>query len=148
MASQEVDMVKAQAVAEYSSYLKPYQCAVCFCPTTTRCSLCKSARYCPSMVALVSVKLFTGDKVTRMNAILQLILQHTEIYGEDFGVEGEFKDSPKASLLEEGEDDNGEHSRGVPTEFASSSASAFADTNLSDDFDPDMARSATSPKKT
>ncbi|GLU13053.1 hypothetical protein SLE2022_297000 [Rubroshorea leprosula] len=137
-------MVKAQAVAEYSSYLKPYQCAVCFCPTTTRCSLCKSARYCSGKCQIIHWRQGHKDECYPSTDFAT----HKEIYGKDFGVEGEFKDSPKASLLEEGEDDHGEHSRGVPTEFASSSASAFVDTNLSDDFDPDMARSATSPKKT
>ncbi|KAE8715814.1 Ubiquitin carboxyl-terminal hydrolase 17 [Hibiscus syriacus] len=45
MVSHESAVVEAQATAEYGYYPK-YQCAVCFAPTTTRCSRCKSVRYC------------------------------------------------------------------------------------------------------
>ncbi|KAK8672929.1 hypothetical protein V6N13_111286 [Hibiscus sabdariffa] len=45
MVSHESAVVEAQATVEYG-YVPKYQCAVCFAPTTTRCSRCKSVRYC------------------------------------------------------------------------------------------------------
>ncbi|XVF15286.1 hypothetical protein REPUB_Repub09cG0137900 [Reevesia pubescens] len=45
MASHEAAVVEAQAAVDYGYYPK-YQCAVCVAPTTTRCSQCKSVRYC------------------------------------------------------------------------------------------------------
>ncbi|KVH88052.1 Peptidase C19, ubiquitin carboxyl-terminal hydrolase 2 [Cynara cardunculus var. scolymus] len=39
--------VSPSASAPLGSPLKPqYKCAVCFCPTTTRCAKCKAVRYC------------------------------------------------------------------------------------------------------
>lgn len=44
MVSHETAVVEAEASVEYTCYPN-YQCAVCFAPTTTRCSQCKSVRY-------------------------------------------------------------------------------------------------------
>ena len=44
MVSNETAVVEAQTATEYTCYPK-YQCALCFAPTTTRCSKCKSVRY-------------------------------------------------------------------------------------------------------
>lgn len=42
------------AAAASSVSLKPqYQCAVCFCPTTTRCSKCKAVRYCSGKCQII-----------------------------------------------------------------------------------------------
>ncbi|KAK6125856.1 hypothetical protein DH2020_040404 [Rehmannia glutinosa] len=50
---EEAEIAKLQAIEEYNSFPQPqpqlenqYYCAVCHCPTTTRCSRCKAVRYC------------------------------------------------------------------------------------------------------
>lgn len=43
--SKESTMVEFDAIYEYKSLPRLHQCAVCFCPTTTRCSRCKSVHY-------------------------------------------------------------------------------------------------------
>jgi ubiquitin carboxyl-terminal hydrolase 36/42 len=47
LAEEEAARVEAEAVVEYtySAAVTPHQCAVCFSPTTTRCSRCKAVRY-------------------------------------------------------------------------------------------------------
>ncbi|KAB2094241.1 hypothetical protein ES319_A02G143500v1 [Gossypium barbadense] len=52
MVSHETAYVEAQATVEYGYYPK-FQCAVCFAPTTTRCSQCKSVRYCSGKCQIV-----------------------------------------------------------------------------------------------
>ncbi|CAM6117054.1 unnamed protein product [Calypogeia fissa] len=50
VAAEEARREEAEALAEYSSMVatRTYHCAVCLNPTTTRCSRCKTARYCSS----------------------------------------------------------------------------------------------------
>ncbi|GLT70694.1 hypothetical protein SLA2020_427550 [Shorea laevis] len=145
MASQEAVMVEAQSMAEYSGgYLKPYQCAVCFCPTTTRCSRCKSVHYCSGKCQIIHWRQGHKDEChPQTDFPTQKLFR---IYSDDSGVEGEFKASPNASLPE-GEDDDGERARGIPMKFATSSASPLADSTLSNDFAPDMPKSAARPEK-
>lgn len=47
---EEAEIAKLQAIEEYNSHPNPqletqHYCAVCHCPTTTRCSRCKAVRY-------------------------------------------------------------------------------------------------------
>lgn len=49
LASEEAARAELESAAEYGSVVvsaaaRP-QCAVCYCPTTTRCSRCKAVRY-------------------------------------------------------------------------------------------------------
>ncbi|XP_043709597.1 ubiquitin carboxyl-terminal hydrolase 17-like isoform X2 [Telopea speciosissima] len=51
LASEEAVRAELEAAAEFGvavsvSVARPFQCAVCYCPTTTRCSRCKAVRYC------------------------------------------------------------------------------------------------------
>lgn len=47
MASEEAAMAEVEATVQYGpvSVVGQYQCAVCYSPTTMRCSQCKLARY-------------------------------------------------------------------------------------------------------
>ena len=48
LASEEAARVEFEATVSYSAAPVPrnlYQCAVCYCPTTTRCAQCKAVRY-------------------------------------------------------------------------------------------------------
>ncbi|XP_062154833.1 ubiquitin carboxyl-terminal hydrolase 17 [Alnus glutinosa] len=48
IASQETAMAEVEATVEYTSMpvVRRFQCAVCYNPTTRRCSQCKAVRYC------------------------------------------------------------------------------------------------------
>ncbi|KAF6141817.1 hypothetical protein GIB67_031884, partial [Kingdonia uniflora] len=79
MVAEEEARIEHEAVVDYyvpvsvAVGARHSQCAVCYCPTTTRCSRCKAIRYCLILtlalacivIALVNVKLFIGDKATR-----------------------------------------------------------------------------------
>ena len=48
MASEEAALAEVVVGASYDSSVmvsNPYQCVVCYCPTTRRCSQCKAVRY-------------------------------------------------------------------------------------------------------
>lgn len=55
LAEEEAARVEAEAVVEYtySAAVTPHQCAVCFSPTTTRCSRCKAVRYCSGKCQII-----------------------------------------------------------------------------------------------
>ncbi|KAF2283902.1 hypothetical protein GH714_017041 [Hevea brasiliensis] len=53
MVSRESAMAEFDAVYEYKSLPRSHQCAVCFCPTTTRCSQCKSVHYCSGKCQII-----------------------------------------------------------------------------------------------
>ncbi|PIN16971.1 Ubiquitin carboxyl-terminal hydrolase [Handroanthus impetiginosus] len=60
---EEAEIAKLQAMDGYSSPPPPpapqqqlekrYYCAVCYCPTTTRCSRCKAVRYCSGKCQII-----------------------------------------------------------------------------------------------
>ncbi|KAL8549234.1 hypothetical protein ACS0TY_008182 [Phlomoides rotata] len=58
---EEAEMSKLQAVDVYYSSSSsppaqienPYYCAACYCPTTTRCSQCKTVRYCSGKCQII-----------------------------------------------------------------------------------------------
>ncbi|WCJ31971.1 Ubiquitin carboxyl-terminal hydrolase 17 [Euphorbia peplus] len=55
LVSKESAMVEFEAVYQYSSSSasKAHQCAVCFRPTTTRCSKCKAVHYCSGKCQII-----------------------------------------------------------------------------------------------
>lgn len=70
VSEEEAEIEKLQAVEEYNSPFspvaapppptpppsqieKPHYCAVCYCPTTTRCSKCKAVRYCSGKCQII-----------------------------------------------------------------------------------------------
>lgn len=55
LAEEEAARVEAEAVVEYFYVpaVTPPQCAVCFSPTTTRCSRCKAVRYCSGKCQII-----------------------------------------------------------------------------------------------
>lgn len=55
LAEEEAARVEAEAVVEYtySAAVTPLQCAVCFSPTTTRCSRCKAVKYCSGKCQII-----------------------------------------------------------------------------------------------
>uniref|UniRef100_A0A2P2L7B5 Ubiquitin carboxyl-terminal hydrolase 17 n=1 Tax=Rhizophora mucronata TaxID=61149 RepID=A0A2P2L7B5_RHIMU len=62
LASEEAARAELEATISHAAVSVPvspnnYQCAVCYCPTTTRCARCKSVRYW-YVHFLLTVKLF------------------------------------------------------------------------------------------
>ncbi|XP_062100253.1 ubiquitin carboxyl-terminal hydrolase 17 [Humulus lupulus] len=55
MASEESAMaeVEARALCDPVVVSMPHQCVVCYCPTTMRCSQCKSVRYCSGKCQII-----------------------------------------------------------------------------------------------
>ncbi|KAL8476267.1 hypothetical protein ACS0TY_028802 [Phlomoides rotata] len=55
---EEAEIAKLQAIDEYNSQPNPplethISCAVCYCPTTTRCSRCKAVKYCSGKCQII-----------------------------------------------------------------------------------------------
>ncbi|XVE55596.1 hypothetical protein DITRI_Ditri03aG0171700 [Diplodiscus trichospermus] len=56
LASEEAAKAELEASFEYATVSIPrtyHQCAVCYCPTTTRCARCKAVRYCSAKCQIV-----------------------------------------------------------------------------------------------
>ncbi|OUZ99787.1 Ubiquitin carboxyl-terminal hydrolases family 2 [Macleaya cordata] len=55
MASEEAERAEIEAAYEYGtvSVVGQYQCALCYSPTTTRCSRCKAVRYCSGKCQII-----------------------------------------------------------------------------------------------
>lgn len=57
LASEEAARAEIEASASYSNPSPPashgYYCAVCYCPTTTRCARCKAVRYCSGKCQII-----------------------------------------------------------------------------------------------
>ncbi|XP_065880330.1 ubiquitin carboxyl-terminal hydrolase 17 [Euphorbia lathyris] len=56
LASEEAARAELEATVSYSTVSLPsniYQCAVCYCPTTTRCARCKAVRYCTGKCQII-----------------------------------------------------------------------------------------------
>ncbi|XP_077212938.1 ubiquitin-specific protease 16 [Tasmannia lanceolata] len=55
LASEEAARVELEAAFEYSGTVisNRQHCAVCYCPTTTRCAQCKSVRYCSGKCQII-----------------------------------------------------------------------------------------------
>ncbi|XP_044501614.1 ubiquitin carboxyl-terminal hydrolase 17-like isoform X3 [Mangifera indica] len=51
--AEESLMVESEAASQYNCMPGFYQCAVCFLPTTTRCSRCKAVRYCSGKCQII-----------------------------------------------------------------------------------------------
>ncbi|XP_012081651.1 ubiquitin carboxyl-terminal hydrolase 17 isoform X2 [Jatropha curcas] len=74
LVSKESALVEFEAVYEYSSFPKPHQCAVCFCPTTTRCSQCKSVHYCSGKCQIVHWRRGHKDQCRPLTTAMHLKL--------------------------------------------------------------------------
>ncbi|KAJ6919780.1 ubiquitin carboxyl-terminal hydrolase 16-like [Populus alba x Populus x berolinensis] len=56
LAAEEAARAEFEAAASYGTVpvvTNNYQCAVCFCPTTTRCARCKAVRYCSGKCQII-----------------------------------------------------------------------------------------------
>lgn len=146
VASEEAAVIEAQAFSEYSCYLKPHQCAVCFCPTTMRCSGCKSVRYCSGKCQIIHWR--GGHKDECHPATDSAARKQFDMYSNDSGVEDEFRASLKTSLAEEGEDINVEYEQGTHKDFSTSGSPLSSGVHLSNDFDSGAPKKAAGFKRT
>ncbi|XVF59091.1 hypothetical protein PTKIN_Ptkin07bG0247000 [Pterospermum kingtungense] len=101
MVSHETAVVEAQASAGYSCYSK-YQCAVCFAPTTTRCSQCKSVRYCSGKCQIIHWRQGHKDECCPPT---NFAVKQSGIHHNDSEVESVFKTSSDTSSVIEDDDD-------------------------------------------
>ncbi|OMO56266.1 Peptidase C19, ubiquitin carboxyl-terminal hydrolase 2 [Corchorus capsularis] len=104
MVSHETAVVEAQSTAEYCYYPK-YQCAVCFAPTTTRCSKCKSVRYCSGKCQIMHWR--QGHKDECRPPADFAVMKESGMHSNDSEVESVFKTSSDTSSVVEEEDDDG-----------------------------------------
>ncbi|KAK6237921.1 hypothetical protein QUC31_003390 [Theobroma cacao] len=101
MVSHEAAVVEAQATNEYGYYPKN-QCAVCFAPTTTRCSQCKSVRYCSSKCQIIHWR--QGHKDECRPPTDFAVTKQCGIHSNDFEVERIFRTASDTSSVV-GDDD-------------------------------------------
>ncbi|XWS33387.1 hypothetical protein CRYUN_Cryun22dG0077900 [Craigia yunnanensis] len=102
MVSHEAAMVEAQASAEYGYYPK-YQCAVCFAPATTRCSQCKSVRYCSGKCQIIHWRQGHKDECRPPTNFAEI--KQSGIHSNGSEVESVFKTSSDTSSVVEDDDD-------------------------------------------
>lgn len=103
MVSHETAYVEAQATVEYGYYPK-FQCAVCFAPTTTRCSQCKSVRYCSGKCQIVHWRQGHKDECHPATDFAAKKQSGIQSYGSE--VESAFKKSSNPSSVVENGDGN------------------------------------------
>ncbi|KAK3030734.1 hypothetical protein RJ639_036538 [Escallonia herrerae] len=83
LAAEEAARAEAEAAADYSSVdapapapavtcRPPYQCAVCFSPTATRCKRCKAVHYCSGKCQIVHWRLGHKDNCRPFTTINQI----------------------------------------------------------------------------
>ncbi|KAJ4827956.1 hypothetical protein Tsubulata_032831 [Turnera subulata] len=70
--SRESDLAEFHSVYEYSALPKPHLCAVCLCPTTNRCSGCKSVRYCSGKCQIIHWRQGHKDECERLTSKMHL----------------------------------------------------------------------------
>ncbi|XP_021274587.1 ubiquitin carboxyl-terminal hydrolase 17 [Herrania umbratica] len=104
MVSHEAAMVEVQATGEYGYYPK-YQCTVCFAPTTTRCSQCKSVRYCSGKCQIIHWR--QGHKDECRPPTDFAVTKQCAIHCNDSEVESIFKTASDTSSLVEDDDIDG-----------------------------------------
>ncbi|XWS29585.1 hypothetical protein CRYUN_Cryun24cG0041600 [Craigia yunnanensis] len=127
MVSHEAAVVEAQAAVEYGYYPK-YQCAVCFAPTTTRCSQCKSVRYCSGKCQIIHWRQGHQDECRPQTDFAATKQSGSGIHSNDSEVESAFKTSSDTSSVVEDDGNLMPHADAKATHnaFAPSSSSSLA----------------------
>ncbi|XP_043712601.1 ubiquitin carboxyl-terminal hydrolase 16-like isoform X2 [Telopea speciosissima] len=83
LASEEAARAELEAAVEYGaavSVAREFQCAVCFCPTTTRCSRCKAVRYCSGKCQIIHWR--QGHKDECRPQSTPISISHVNDFGE------------------------------------------------------------------
>ncbi|MBA0855146.1 hypothetical protein Goshw_009800 [Gossypium schwendimanii] len=84
LASEEAARVELEATIEYGAVSiswNYHQCAVCYCPTTTRCARCKGVRYCSAKCQIIHWR--QGHKEECHPPAIAIHQSHDE--GSDYG---------------------------------------------------------------
>ncbi|KAG7994178.1 hypothetical protein I3843_01G043900 [Carya illinoinensis] len=117
MASEEAALAEVEATVEYTSMpvVRRYQCAVCYSPTTMRCSQCKIVRYCSGKCQIMHWRRGHRDECCPQLGALEY--QDKSDFGGKAGLE-------KQSEIFD--------TKGLHTAFASSGSSPSACFSLSD----------------
>ncbi|XP_022775014.1 ubiquitin carboxyl-terminal hydrolase 17-like isoform X2 [Durio zibethinus] len=123
MVSHETAVVEAQAAVEHGSYPK-YRCAVCFAPATTRCSQCKSVRYCSGKCQIIHWRQGHKDECRLPTDFAAR--KQSGIHSNDSEVESTFKTSSDTSSVIEDDDGNL-----MPDADAKATCNAFAPSSSS-----------------
>ncbi|PON38803.1 Ubiquitinyl hydrolase [Parasponia andersonii] len=73
MASEESAMAEVEFTALYDPVVapRPHQCAVCYSPTTMRCSQCKSVRYCSGKCQIIHWRQGHKDECRPPTSLMQ-----------------------------------------------------------------------------
>ncbi|KAF8377353.1 hypothetical protein HHK36_030730 [Tetracentron sinense] len=110
LASEEAARAELEATVEYGGTVSiswQFQCVVCYCPTTTRCSRCKAVRYCSGKCQIIHWKQGHKEECHLPSATIQFngegsdsgpnaeLQEQFEIYGNSFAIEGKLCAKPK-----------------------------------------------------
>ncbi|KAI9165768.1 hypothetical protein LWI28_020069 [Acer negundo] len=108
VAAEESFMAEVEFANQYIPMPKLYQCAVCFSPTTTRCSRCKAVRYCSGKCQILHWRQGHKDEccpttmpLNEGNDIIGLAAspQQFKIPGNDSEIAGKFEARSNASSM-------------------------------------------------
>ncbi|KAM4128695.1 hypothetical protein ACJW30_02G186500 [Castanea mollissima] len=150
MASQEAAMAEVEATVQYGpvSVVGQYQCAVCYSPTTMRCSQCKLTRYCSGKCQILHWRQGHKDECCPPIATMpfeeesdfdgkSILERQSEINGNNFGV---IRSGTKDELEKPLSDD-------VATDMVGTAVSSNESTNVVNYVDSISCASKSSKKK-
>ncbi|XP_051143968.1 ubiquitin carboxyl-terminal hydrolase 17-like [Andrographis paniculata] len=157
VSEEEAEIEKLQSVEEYNTSSPPspppptpppppppiqlenrYCCAVCYCPTTTRCSQCKAVRYCSGKCQIIHWRQGHKDDCQRSTPINDSKESYSvDETAWDNQVKKDLHDEPKISSEPPCEVDSGSSSCSLPCFSSSPEQSETShDTSVSEDLGP------------
>ncbi|XP_068644066.1 ubiquitin carboxyl-terminal hydrolase 17-like [Aristolochia californica] len=134
LASEESARAELEAAKEYieATTVVRHQCAVCYSPTTTRCSRCKAVRYCSGKCQIIHWRHGHEEECQPAPKLIELNSLERK---SDFKLEHSLAEEPET---EENylDTESGAHAKPLDTESQTSSESSktFDDLGRQDDF--------------
>ncbi|XP_015890599.3 ubiquitin carboxyl-terminal hydrolase 17 isoform X1 [Ziziphus jujuba] len=148
MASDEAAMAEVEATSLYASVPlppRPFQCAICYFPTTMRCSQCKAVRYCSGKCQIIHWR--RGHKDECQSSIAMQFEERSDFSGgADSQYSNDFEIENESSILVIGDD-----AKVKPCGDGSSNSSGISDRSkkpLLDGSSPDLLETMASINET